>query len=262
MRNVWRKTWAIISVHHAMMNEYRAEILLWALSGMLPLVLMGVWMHISAGGAFVMQPVDFARYFFAVFIVGQFTTVWVIWEFENEVVEGRLSSMLLQPIDPVVRHLGMHIGERITRVFFVVLFFGVFFALYPAAVWWPGWRNVGIAVVVVTLAFMMRFTMQYTVAMTAFWTERASAIESLTFLCFMFLSGRIAPLTVYPEGFREALWWTPFPYIVDFPVMLLLGHEDAPWPKVAVMVGWLMIFVVLNRVAWRLGLRHYSAMGA
>ncbi|MCE9589063.1 MAG: ABC-2 family transporter protein [Planctomycetes bacterium] len=262
MRRFWRKAWAIVSVNHALMNEYRAEIVLWALSGLLPLVLMGVWMNVSRGGQFGMQPVDFARYFFAVFVIGQFTTVWVVWEFEGDVVEGRLSPLLLQPIDPVVRYLGMHVGERITRVVFIVLFCAVFFGLYPGAVWWPGWANLGTAMIVVALAFAMRFAMQYTVALVGFWTERASAIESLTFLCFMFLAGRIAPLAVYPEGLRRVLWWTPFPYIVDFPVTILLGHEADPWPKAAVMLGWLAFFILLNRITWRRGLRHYSAMGA
>lgn len=262
MIKVCRKIWTIISVNHALMNEYRAEILLWALSGLLPLVLMGVWMKAGAGGHFALAPVDFARYFFCVFIVGQFTSVWVVWEFEYDVVEGRLSPMLLQPIDPVTRYLGMHIGERITRLVLVVFFFAVFFALYPAAIWWPGWGNIGATVVVVMLAFAVRFSMQYTTAMLGFWTERASAIESLTFLCFLFLAGRIAPLTVYPEVLARLLWWTPFPYIVDFPVMVLMGREPAPGPKIAAMLGWLVIFVILNRILWRAGLKQYSAMGA
>jgi hypothetical protein len=74
------------------MLEYRAELFLWALSGSLPLILMGVWTKAAQGGQFGLSPLDFTRYFLAVFIVRQFTVVWVIWEFEKEVIEGRTFS--------------------------------------------------------------------------------------------------------------------------------------------------------------------------
>ncbi|RMF24899.1 MAG: multidrug ABC transporter permease, partial [Cyanobacteria bacterium J083] len=42
MRWVFIKARTILLAHYAHMLEYRAEILLWALSGSLPLILMGV----------------------------------------------------------------------------------------------------------------------------------------------------------------------------------------------------------------------------
>jgi ABC-2 type transport system permease protein len=79
------------SVYYAYMVEYRAELLLWVLSGSLPIILMGIWMEAAQTGNFGLTPVDFARYFLAAFIVRQFTVVWVIWEFEREIIEGKLS---------------------------------------------------------------------------------------------------------------------------------------------------------------------------
>ena len=89
-----------LSVYYAYMLEYRAELLLWVLANSLPIIMMGVWTQASQTGQFDFGPLDFARYFISVFIVRQFTIVWVIWDFEREVVEGRLSPRLLQPIDP------------------------------------------------------------------------------------------------------------------------------------------------------------------
>ena len=53
----------------------------------------------AQGGQFGLSPVDFTRYFLTVFVVRQITVVWVIWDFEREVVEGKLSSKLLQPLE-------------------------------------------------------------------------------------------------------------------------------------------------------------------
>lgn len=127
MNRIFKQAQAFLSVYYAYMLEYRAELFLWALSGTLPLILMGVWTKASQSGQFGLQPVDFARYFLTVFLVRQNTAVWVIWEFEKEVIEGRLSPRLLQPIDPVWHHVAGHLAERLARLPFtfmlVVLFF-------------------------------------------------------------------------------------------------------------------------------------------
>lgn len=263
MRNFWRKAATMVSVYYAYMLEYRAEILLWALSGLLPLVLMGVWMQASSNAPIQgRNPVDFARYFMSVFIVGQFTTVWVIWEFEHEVSEGRLSSYLLQPIDPVWRHFTSHLGERLTRLPLVLGMITVFLLLYPKALGMPSLRSLTLAALATFLAFLLRFVMQYTFAMLAFWVERASSVEQFTFILYIFLSGRIAPLDLYPPWLAQAAMWTPFPYVVFFPVQLLLEPQASAWPGLGIMLGWIAVLLVANRILWHRGLRQYSGMGA
>jgi len=268
-----RKVRTLLSVYYAYMLEYRAEILLWALSNVLPLIMMGVWMQVSRRPGFQgPTPVEMARYFLAVFIVRQFTVVWVIWEFEFQVVEGKLSPFLLQPMDPVWRWVAGHAAERVTRLPFSIGFVILFFVLYPKALvhegqyWSLGLDDAGIAVGVVTLSFLVRFLMQYTFAMLAFWVERAAAIEQFWWLPYLFLSGLVAPLEMFPEGVRQFAYATPFPYLIYYPSAVLAhGYEyvGVSFAQViGVMGAWGVGFFILNRWLWRMGLRHYSAMGA
>lgn len=257
-----RKARTLLWVYYAYMVEYRAELILWVLSGSLPLILMGVWIEAAQGGQFGLQPVEFARYFLAAFIARQFTVVWVVWEFEKEVVEGRLSPRLLQPMDPVWHHVASHISERLARMPFMVFLVLLFFALYPQAFWWPGLGQVLLFLVAIALAFILRFLIQYTFALVAFWTERASAIEQFWMLFFLFLSGLIAPLEVFPPGVREVALWTPFPYLVYFPAGILVGLPVNILQGLLVMLGWSGLFFGLNRWLWRQGLKQYSGMGA
>ena len=262
MNRAIRKAQAFLSVYYAHMLEYRAELLLWALSGTLPLILLGVWTKASQNGQFGLEPADFARYFLAVFLVRQFNVVWVVWEFEKEVVQGRLSPRLLQPIDPVWHHVAMHLSERIARLPFVVMLVGLFFLLYPQAIWLPSLGRVLLFLPVVALAFTVRFLMQYTFALLAFWTERASAIEQFSFLFYLFLSGMIAPLEVFPLSVRVVAQWTPFPYLIHFPAAILIGLPVDIVRGILVMLGWSLLFFILNRWLWRKGLKQYSGMGA
>ncbi len=252
----------LLSVYYAYMVEYRAELLFWVLSGSLPIILMGAWIQAAQTGAFALTPIAFARYFLAVFLVRQFTVVWVIWEFERELVEGKLSFRLLQPINPFWHHFTSHVSERFARLPFSFLLIGLFFWLYPQAFWIPDVGTLLLALFVTLCAFALRFLMQYTLSMAAFWTERASALEQFNFLFYLFLSGMIAPLEVFPPVVREIALWTPFPYLIHFPASLLVGLPVDLGRGLGVMAGWAIAIYLLYRWLWRRGLRQYSGMGA
>lgn len=262
MKSCFRKAIAFLSVYYAHMIEYRAEIFLWVLSGSLPIILMGVWMQAAQGGKFGLNATEFARYFFAVFQVRQFTNVWVIWDFEREVIEGRLSFHLLQPIDPVWHHVARHLAEKMTRLPLAILLSVLFFSLYPQAFWVPSLARACFCLLAIGFAFTLSFLIQYTFSMFAFWTERASAIQQFWFLLFIFLSGVVAPLEVFPPSVREFVLWTPLPYLVYFPASLLVGLPVDFIRGGAVILGWIIIFFIANRWLWRRGLRQYSGMGA
>jgi ABC-2 type transport system permease protein len=262
MTKILHKAKVLCLVYYAYMLEYRAELLLWVLSGSLPFILMGVWIKAAQTGQFSLNPLEFARYFLAAFLARQFTVVWVIWDFEREVVEGQLSNRLLQPIDPVWRHFAAHCAERLARAPFVVLLVALFFWLYPESFWVPSLANLLLFGIALLLSFCLRFLMQYTMAMFAFWIERATAIEQFWFLFFIFLSGLAAPLEVFPPLLREITLWTPFPYIVYFPAAIVVGLPVDILQGFLMIFGWGGIFLIVNRWLWRKGLRHYSGMGA
>jgi ABC-2 type transport system permease protein len=252
----------LLSVYYAYMLEYRAELVLWALSGCLPFILMGLWLEASQTGEFALEPVEFARYFLAAFIVRQLNVIWVVWEFEKEVVEGKLSMRLLQPLDPVWHHVASHVAERAARFPFIMGLILVFFTLYPDSFWIPSLGQILLGLLVVIIAFILRFLIQYTFALLCFWIERANAIEQFWFLFYLFFSGMIAPLEVFPESVRQVVLWTPFPYLIHFPAALLVGLPVDVLPSLGIMLGWVVLFWILNRWLWRRGLRQYSGMGA
>ncbi|MEC4983253.1 MAG: ABC-2 family transporter protein [Oscillatoria sp. PMC 1068.18] len=244
------------------MLEYRAELLLWVLSGCLPIILMGVWIEASTEGSFGLEPQDFARYFITVFLVRQFSVVWVIWDFEKEVVEGTLSFRLLQPLDPVWHYVASHVAERFARFPFSFVLVSLFFLLYPEAFWLPSWSQGLLFLLLSCFAFALHFMIQYTLAMFAFWTERATALQQFWFLFYLFLSGAIAPLEVFPPTVRAIAQFTPFPYLIHFPAAILVGLPVNIAQGILVAIAWFVLFFFLNRWLWRRGLKQYSGMGA
>ena len=104
----WRVARALLGSQYALMLEYRAEIALWALSGVLPLIMLGVWSGSGAAAAAGLSAQQLSHYFLAAFVVRQFTVVWLIQVFEDDALQGRLSPFLLQPLSPLWRYLAAH----------------------------------------------------------------------------------------------------------------------------------------------------------
>jgi ABC-2 type transport system permease protein len=246
----------------AMWSEYRAELLLWGLTSMLPLIMLGVWRQASAGGDYPLGPGEFTRYFLVVFLVRQATAVWVIWEFETLVVSGTLSPLLLQPQSPLLRFVMFHLSERVVRLPFALVILSAGLLLYPDARWQPSLVDLALGSLAILASFATRFVIQYAFSMVAFWSERAGSLESLWFLLYMFLAGMLAPLDVYPESVRSVAEWTPFPYFVYFPAQILIGRAVPLARGFTVLAAWGMAGYLLYRVLYRRGLRRYSAMGA
>jgi ABC-2 type transport system permease protein len=271
---VLKKLRILVSAQHALMLAYRGEIYLWVLAHVMPFIMMSVWMTAAAspGSKLQQTPVEFARYFAAVFIIRQFTAVWMIYEFEWHVNEGRLSAMLLRPMNVLWHYVSAHLGEQLARFPFFLVMLAFFFCLYPAAFWicpGPPSRIIPallLGVVAIYAAFAVRFAMQYCICMALFWVERASSFEQLSWLPYTFLSGFVIPLAVLSPGIRDAIYLSPFPYMIDFPVRILTGaltwHDPFLYQGFAIMAAWFAGFSLLGSLLWKRGLLRYSGQGA
>lgn len=253
---------ALLSTQYATMVEYRAEIALWALSGVLPLIMLGVWQGSGAGAAAEWSAQSLSRYFMAVFLVRQFTVVWLIHVFEEDLLQGRLSPQLLQPLHPLWRHLAAHVAEQATRLPFVALMLALAALLQASALPHPTVLQLLLALLAIAASFVLRFCLQIILAMACFWSERAAALDRLLLIPYLFLSGLVAPLDTFPPGLRAFATATPFPLMVDFPARLLAGLPVATATGFVAIAAWCAVLLPIGLLLWRVGLRHYSAMGA
>ena len=113
------------------------------------------------------------------------------------------------------------------------------------------------------LAFLLRFLLEWTLALVAFWTTRVGAVNQTYFVLILFLSGQIAPLSLFPVPIQVAADILPFRWMIGFPVELILGRlsvVDAATGLLAQAV-WILLAGLLLRTVWRAGVRVYSAVG-
>lgn len=113
-------------------------------------------------------------------------------------------------------------------------------------------------------AFLMRFFIEWTLALVAFWTTRNEAINQMYFTLGLFLSGRIAPIDLLPDAIQTLADALPFRWAIAFPVELMLGRlsQEQIWNGFTMQAVWLLAGFLTIQLTWRLGVKKYSAVGS
>jgi ABC-2 type transport system permease protein len=259
----------------ASMVQYRASLFIWMIGQVLePLVYLIVWSTVANGsattslstgagsvGGYTAQ--GFAAYYIAFMLVNQVTFTWIMWEYEYRVRQGSLSFALLKPVHPIHSDISDNLSSKlITLPILLLVAVGLALIFHPVATL-SVWSTLAF-IPALALAFLVRFLLEWTLALAAFWTTRVNAINQVYFLLMLFLAGQIAPLTLFPRWIQIVASILPFRWMLGFPVELVLGRLTPvqALQGLAVQAAWVIISLVLVRVVWRAGVRVYSAVGA
>jgi ABC-2 type transport system permease protein len=250
----------------ASMLQYRAALGIWLIGHVLePLIFLIVWSTVSAssgGSVGGYTAGDFASYFIILMLVNHVNYTWIMYEYEYRVRHGDLSFALLRPVHPIHADVADNLTSKMVSLPGMLLM-----ALALALIFRPEFHPTLWAALAfipaLALSFVVRFLVEWTLALAAFWTTRVSAINQMYFVALLFLSGQIAPVSLLPGPVRIAATLLPFRWMIGFPVELLLGRLT-PGEALAgfgAQVIWLGLSLVLVRVVWRAGVRVYSAVG-
>lgn len=267
MKWLTRKALVLFETEFAGWSAYRVQIVLQMLSGTLSVVMMLVWMtqaqNSPAGQVQGFTPAHFAAYFLASWLLNELLSSWVGGEMDYQIRSGRLSALLLRPIDPMWAYYAQMLSERLVRLPPTLLLFCLGVWLTRAS-FTPNWRIYPLVLCFFVLAFQVRFLWEYLFGLLAFWTESSDDLAQLGWLLQVTLGGLIAPLTLFPTWVQSVAAWTPFPYMLNLPAELLIGKAEVSQalPGLLILSGWLLALWLVRGVMWRRGLQHYTAVGA
>ncbi len=256
------KIFTLLKVQYSNMLEYRVEIALWAVSGIIPFFMLNIWTNNNLNESININNTMLSRYFLSAFFVRQFSVVWVVFSFEEDALLGKLSPYIIQPLNPFFRYFTQHIAEQITRFPFALIIAIFFFLFNPESIWFPNLIFLFLSFISTFLSFLIQFLIQSIIACLCFWTEKASSIERLFFIPTLFLSGLLAPVASFPKYVKSWIYFTPFPYLIDFPANLLSGNKTNISGGFIMQILWILLLFPLFRKIWYEGTKKYTAMGS
>lgn len=259
--------WVFFKTSLAIQLHYRVAMFIWLLGMIIePMMYLVVWSAVAAGrggqvGAY--GGGDFAAYYLAMMVVNHLTFSWIMWEYDFYIRDGELAGLLMRPVHPIHRDVAMNLAYKAmtsTVVIPTALVLAWFFKPTFAA----DLECLVVFPLVLALSMMLRIVVEWALAMAAFWTTRVSAINSAYFSVLFFLSGRVAPLELLPENLRTLAYLTPFPWMLSFPVDLLVKGMSGPEIArgIVMQVTWIALAMLMLHRIWKAGLRRFVAVGS
>ena len=99
--------------------------------------------------------------------------------------------------------------------------------------------------------------------MLAFWVLEVSTFIFIVFAFEYIASGHLFPLDILPPALQQALFFTPFPYQLYFPVSVYMGKTSGLdlLRGLSMQALWVLVSYFAARFAWSRGIKKYSAVG-
>ncbi|HYP44523.1 MAG TPA: ABC-2 family transporter protein [Propionibacteriaceae bacterium] len=245
---------------------YRGAVAIWVVTSVIqPLVFIVVWRTVagtgSTGGYTAHQ---FVAYFLVMMVVDHLTFIWHMWEFEYRIRTGAFSPLLLRPVHPIHNDICENVSYKLIGLVGILPAAVALAVIFDADLSGTSFVAVIAAVPALLLAMVLRFIVEWCVALSAFWLTKVSAINAVFFSLFTFLGGQFAPLSVLPGWMQTVAAWTPFPWTLAFPVEVLLGRRSGTdlWVGCFAQLVWIAIAVLALRLLWGRATRRYTAVGA
>ena len=146
------------------------------------------------------------------------------WQIAADIKDGNISQFLLKPIDYLWYRLCLFLSGRVTYLAVAVMPLALFILyLHQYFVLPPNWAAFGCFLVSTVLTALLQFFMSYAMAMLAFWVLEVSTFIFILYAFEYLASGHLFPLDILPPGLEQALYFTPFPYQLYFPVSIYMG---------------------------------------
>ena len=248
---------------------YRVNFLFRCLFGLIPLTaVLSLWRtiyggeHGDIGGYTLAQMIS---YYLVVTIVDALTAVNEDdWQIAADIKDGRISQFLLKPINYLGYRLCLFFSGRIIYTAVALLPVTLFIVWHRENFVLPAdAATLGLFLVSLVLTGLLQFLVSFTMALLAFWVLEVSTFIFIVFALEYLAGGHLFPLDILPPAVAQVLGYTPFPYMLFFPVNVYLGRTSgaALVQGLLIQAAWVIAAFVMARFVWSRGIRKYSAVG-
>ena len=265
MFRIFQRLW---QVNWAEQWQYRANLLMYLLYWLVsPIIYLAVWTTIATAQGSVqgLTANDFTTYYMTLLIVDLLTSEITIHIVAYKIQDGTLSGELIRPIHPILTNtLVNNVAFKALSLLVMIpvwLVLGLLFRPDFSAV---TANQIALALPILALGFLCNFLLGAALTSVAFWTTRVWSLTEFYWAIGTLLSGAFVPLNLMPGLIQAVSRWSPFPLFRYYPIQIILGRMAGPdvTAVYASALAWTALAFILFQIAWRSGVRRFSAVGA
>ncbi len=264
-----RKYWVVFQ--QSFQNEfvYRLNFILWRFRNVLRILMTYfLWHSVFSSNthAFGYSKEQMMAYVFLVLLITSF--VMSAPSNDNvggEISDGTLNNFLIKPIGYLRYWLTRDWASKLLNMLFAVFEFTLLYFLFRPQIYFsesPLQIFLGLGLAVISALFY--FVITKAAISVAFWTPENTWGLMFIILVFMeVLAGSIFPLDLLPKSVMTFLQFTPFPYMIYYPIAILVGKVDIFMATRIIFQSLALLFIYywFTIKIWRKGLKIYAAVG-
>lgn len=246
--------------------QYRGALFFQLIFGFIPLIgYLTLWHAIysgrdSVGGLTETQMV-------AYYLISRTITVCVTpsfqWEMNQDIREGDIVKFLTKPISYLYYRLSTHLADVLTKLSLTLVSVLVLLSLLSQYVFTTNGTQILLFFLFLSGSIILAFLLFYLMMLFSFFITEIASLSYTVDMITQFLSGALLPLSIFPEGLKRMIDFTPFPYITYFPVRVFLTslpRQDYINALISIIL-WAGILTCLIKLLWNTGLKRFAGNG-
>lgn len=264
-----RLYWVYLKAEWQKFLEYRGDIFIFTLDGIIaPLLGLAVWLSISDATKLPLTRSELIIYFLVVFFVNTSTSAWAAYFIADEIKRGDFSKYLIRPFGMLEQNAIQNIAEKMHKLFFILLVnLVLYFILFNSHTFSPGQISIPtliLFIITLIIAAIIYFLIDIIIGLSAFWFTDVDFLRGMHSFARDFLSGKLIPIIMLPASLSSAALFSPYRYVVSFPVEVLLNKLsfDQLIIGLSVQLCWLFILIIFYKILYAKGITLYQGYGA
>lgn len=182
----------------------------------------------------------------------------------REIYEGSLNKFLIYPINFYSYKVTTFFSNStfyFLQLCLLIAGFQIFF--YDPLIFNFSVIDFMLFTILLGVSSLCYFAMNSISELIAFWADNIWSLGVIIRFFTRFFGGVLIPLTFFPDWAMTTLKFTPFPYIVNFPIQVFFGNYDLKsfLTSLIILLLWTSLFFVISKVLWKRGLYTYSGIG-
>ena len=171
------------------------------------------------------------------------------WSSENalskEIKNGTVVKRCIRPVSFLSQSVAEMTGTLLPQLALNLIIASAGFLLFGRFLLVPSLQNIVLFLPCMAGALLLRILLIELCSLLCFYTTGYLGISWTRNAIFEFFSGALIPIVMFPGWLKSMAYMTPFPYMIQIPISILLGQElNVPLFQVyAVQFFWIGIFL-------------------
>lgn len=248
--------------------HFRSRSFVWFLNSFLnPLIILLFWVALykEKGEVLGGWPLsELASYYLLIVIASSFIIAHVEEDVAvHDIREGDLVRYLTRPISYYWMKFFGEIPWRIVQGFFGVVVFSVFYTIFNKFISIPNSIEGALSTLfVIILAVFISFTLKMIVGLSAFWFTDFWGLQQVVEVIIVVLAGFVMPIMLLPDWIRTLSLYSPFPYMIYFPVRAFQSSLTSAEiiHTITVQLIWVVLLYIVYKLMWVKGVKKFTGV--